>query len=142
MVDLRYATDRYDISNKFIGFISKLNKSKLNFETAVQMYKNLIKEPILTDKGWGNGGIFGDLTSDIIIMVIILLTATIIIILLSRCSKYCMKGHLFKKILGSQKPEDGLKIESVENIKVLECGHCKNIPLCCKTCSKEAVLPN
>ena len=139
MVDMRYAMDRYNISNKFIEFITKLNKSKLNFETAVQMYKNL---PILTDKGWGNRGIFGDFTSDIIIMVIILLTATIIIILLSRCPKYCMKGHLFKKILGSQKPEDELKNESVKNIKVLECGHCKKIPLCCNACSKEAVLPN
>ena len=108
----------------------------------MELYKNFNKEPILTDRSWEKGGILGDLTSDIIIMVIILLTITIIIILLSRCSKYCMKGHLFKKILGSQKPEDGLKIESVENKKILECGNCKKIPLCCKTYSKEAVLPN
>ena len=72
MVDIRYATDRYNISNKFIGFISKLNKSKLNFETAVEMYKNLNKEPILTDKGWEKGGILGDLTSDIIIAISLL----------------------------------------------------------------------
>ena len=85
-------------------------------------------------------GILGKLISDIIVMVILIVTGAIIIGLLFFGSRYCVKGYIFKTVIGSKSPGNGLKQnEIVEGKKLLKCQNCNTEPLCCKNCDKEAV---